>query len=227
MNKLPYWNIPINIPARYDSDSATAIEQTARVYAAMQELIDNYNEFVESVNNSVTEIDKNTHDDMLAFEEKITKLMNDFTECINTKMDNHQLLIDDYLEKFKELSEIINDFIVDYAKSDYLGDNTGFNYKSFTGDCNELKSEAHIMVDVTATNKPIESACYLDVSTHDNGTTKLVRQIATKANTGNEMYLRIFDGSVWTEWERIATTKFVYDSISESLNIPGVVVEGV
>lgn len=94
MNKLPYWNIPINIPARYDSDSATAIEQTARVYAKMQELIDDYNAFVTLVNNSVADIDKNTHDDIKAFEESITKMMNDFTECINTNVENQNRIID-------------------------------------------------------------------------------------------------------------------------------------
>lgn len=206
MNKLPYWNIPINIPARYDSDSATAIEQTARVYAKMQELIDNYNAFVDSVNKSVRNIDEQTKKDIQNFENNIIKLMNAFTECIQTKFDEIISNIDDAIEKDK-----------------LLGTDTGFNYDIFIGDCNSVKYEAHFLADRTATGRPSVDPVdfYFDVSVSDG----LVRQIATNVETG-AIYIRLYNGTEWSLWERLATTKFVYDSVHEWLTLEGAVVEG-
>lgn len=53
MNKLPKWVIPSKFPALFDLESATAIEMTAKLYGTMQEMIDDYNKFVEAVNENI------------------------------------------------------------------------------------------------------------------------------------------------------------------------------
>ena len=45
MNNLPIWNYPGTLPAFQDTESLTALEATAKVYAAMRKLIEEYNEF--------------------------------------------------------------------------------------------------------------------------------------------------------------------------------------
>lgn len=55
MERLPHWVLTNKFPALFDSESATVIEQTARVYGAMQALIDEYNTFVDEMNKTVTQ----------------------------------------------------------------------------------------------------------------------------------------------------------------------------
>lgn len=45
MIQLPRWLLPSSVPSVYDTESATCLEQTAKVYGAMRQLIEEYNEF--------------------------------------------------------------------------------------------------------------------------------------------------------------------------------------
>ena len=55
MIKLPKWLLPSSIPSVYDTESATALEQTAKVYGAMRQLIEEYNAFSESLESAFNE----------------------------------------------------------------------------------------------------------------------------------------------------------------------------
>ena len=63
MKKLPHWVIPDVYPALYDTESATAIEMTAKLYAAISELIGDYNNWVDNVNNIISEFTNATKED--------------------------------------------------------------------------------------------------------------------------------------------------------------------
>ena len=75
MNQLPIWNFPATIPAVWDMESATAIEQAARVYTAMRELISEYNKFAEITNKQLSEFTETEQENREKFEENITKVM--------------------------------------------------------------------------------------------------------------------------------------------------------
>lgn len=47
---LPRWVLPTPIASIYESESATALEMTAKVYGAMTELIKDYNDFAAEIN---------------------------------------------------------------------------------------------------------------------------------------------------------------------------------
>ena len=49
---LPHWVLTDLQPAFYDLESVTSVEETARLYAKMQELITLYNEFTDRINKS-------------------------------------------------------------------------------------------------------------------------------------------------------------------------------
>ena len=55
---LPHWAVTDKNPAFYDTESATAIEQTAKLYGAMQNMIATYNEWEKSVNEHIAKQDK-------------------------------------------------------------------------------------------------------------------------------------------------------------------------
>lgn len=79
---LPHWVLTDGFPAFYDTESATAIEQTARLYAAMQKLIDDYNRFVDQVNEEIKKFECGTHKDMGRFKKRITDMFYQFRRYI-------------------------------------------------------------------------------------------------------------------------------------------------
>lgn len=77
IKKLPHWVVNDNRPAFYDTESATAIEQTAKLYGAMSEVIDEVNKKIEEfmrLQLRVEDIEKwLMHLDTEGFEEIIKK----------------------------------------------------------------------------------------------------------------------------------------------------------
>lgn len=99
MNSLPKWVISNPFPAIHDFESLTVLEQVARVYGAVNELIAEYNKTVE-------QLDKYEKQETAAreeFELNITKVMNEFmcsmenylkTNIENTATETLRELID-------------------------------------------------------------------------------------------------------------------------------------
>lgn len=74
MNTLPKWMLANPFPAIHDFESLTVIDQTARIYGAMNQLIENYNKMVEQI----SAFEKSEEETREEFELKITKVMNEF-----------------------------------------------------------------------------------------------------------------------------------------------------
>lgn len=55
MQRLPKWVIPSPMPSVLETESLTAIEMNARLYGAMQTLIDEHNKWVDQVNAQLAE----------------------------------------------------------------------------------------------------------------------------------------------------------------------------
>jgi len=85
---LPHWVITNKNPAFYDSESVSAIEQTGRVYAKMQELIEDYNKFVDEVNSYIKEFTDATKEDQECFKQKIIQTMENYIKSIDMKTDD-------------------------------------------------------------------------------------------------------------------------------------------
>lgn len=78
MNLLPKWVLANHFPALHDFESLTVIEQTARVYGAMQTLINEYNAFAEATNEQLASFTDEETEARKEFELQITKVMNEF-----------------------------------------------------------------------------------------------------------------------------------------------------
>ena len=113
---LPAWTLTDFQPAFYDSESATVLQQMAKVYAKMQELLSDYNAFVNEVNTTITDFQNGIIGDFECFKNCIIKTMNDYIETIDTKINLQDLNISN---KFEEQDEVIAQ-AVDYMKDNIV-----------------------------------------------------------------------------------------------------------
>ena len=67
----------------------------------MQELIENYNNFVDETNKTIDEFVANTLEDQEAFEIKINQIVHDFTSLVDTKLKTQDALIEEAIDYMK------------------------------------------------------------------------------------------------------------------------------
>lgn len=84
MNTLPKWVLVNPIPAIHDFESLTVIDQTARIYGAMNQLIEEWNKMIEQLSG----FEKSETESREEFELKITKVIREFMCSWNQKTDN-------------------------------------------------------------------------------------------------------------------------------------------
>ena len=99
---LPHWVITDKYPAFYDVESATAVEQTSKLYGKMQELIEDYNKYVDEINKTITEFIDGTNSDQEEFKNQITKIMHDYIAMIDEKIKQQDQVIKDNITYIKE-----------------------------------------------------------------------------------------------------------------------------
>lgn len=82
---LPNWVMTKAQPMQYDSESATGIEMVAKMYAKMQEIVEHYNEFANSVNTSIKEFEDLISNEYEELELGLRQEFKDFIDIINLK----------------------------------------------------------------------------------------------------------------------------------------------
>ena len=123
MRQLPHWTLTQKRPALYDTESATAVEQTAKVYGAMNELIDEYNTFVDNVNAEIERFETDTNQNFECFTTNITKIQSDFMECVNTKIAKQDNVIADAVSFMKDnLGQYVQQVIDEMKTNGELSD---------------------------------------------------------------------------------------------------------
>jgi hypothetical protein len=86
IKRLPAWCIINKFPAFYDIESATAIEQTARIYGKMNELVESYNKFATELTDTVNHFIDETESDCEVFKIAIRQEFQDFINVIDLKV---------------------------------------------------------------------------------------------------------------------------------------------
>lgn len=131
IKKLPHWVITNLRPAFYDTDSGTAIEQTALVYKKMQELIDNYNSFVDEINNTIDEFISNTLADQEEFEIKINQMIHDFTTLVDTELKSQDTEIKNAVDYMKtHIDATVSDILLNLFETKQI--TLSFEYNDAT-----------------------------------------------------------------------------------------------
>lgn len=92
MKFLPRWCLSNLRPTIYDAESGSVIEQTAKVYGAMNELIEEYNKFADSWNEKIEQFINKTLEDEEAFRVALRQEFQDFINVVELKimeLDNY------------------------------------------------------------------------------------------------------------------------------------------
>ena len=124
---LPHWVLTNLQSAFYDSESGTVLQQMARVYSKIEELISTYNEFSSEINRYIKEFEDGIIQDFECFKNCIIKTVNDYIETIDTKINLQDLKISEAIErqdqaiadKFQSQDAIIEDAI-NYMKTNLI-----------------------------------------------------------------------------------------------------------
>ena len=123
MYKLPHWCITDLRPSFYDTESATAIEQTARLYKAMSDLIEEYNTFADSTNKIIEDFINGTTKDYDTFKLEIAQQFEDFIGVVELKLGAQDKEIQDAIDYMKNnLEPTITKLIQDMKESGELGE---------------------------------------------------------------------------------------------------------
>ena len=92
-------------PAYYDVESVTAIEMVSKLYAYLQNLVNDYNSFVTEVNNNIDEFESGMTHDFECFRNCIIKTMNDYIESIDIKISLQDNTIAEAIENQNSIIE--------------------------------------------------------------------------------------------------------------------------
>lgn len=80
---LPNWVMTGNNPAFYDSESLTAIQQTARLYGAVRQLQEDYNTFAAELETNINNFESATTEEINTFKAGVSADLAEFREEIN------------------------------------------------------------------------------------------------------------------------------------------------
>ena len=122
---LPKWVLTGTNPAFYDMDSATATEQTAKIYGKMKELVEDYNKFSEELHNAITNLVNGTTEDIEKFKTDLNKIVHDYIAMLDNKTS---VKLESYDSKIAEQDKKLNQAI------DYMTENLGEYVQEVTGD---------------------------------------------------------------------------------------------
>jgi len=106
ISKLPNWVLVNKFPAFYDTESLTAVEQTARVYGKINELIESYNKYVEEINKAINDIATEKDEDVKAFICRISCLTDNYINTVDMKIAHQDRQIAEVYTRFKD--DVVN-----------------------------------------------------------------------------------------------------------------------
>ncbi len=105
INLLPKWNLHGNRPTFYDTDSVTMLELAAKLHGAMNELITEYNQFVENTNATIQNFIDSTNQDQETFETALRQEFQDFIDIVDLKLKAMEEMNASLEIKYDELTE--------------------------------------------------------------------------------------------------------------------------
>lgn len=136
LQHLPHWVLTDTLPAFYDCESATAIQQTAKLYGKIQELITIYNDFVRDVNRYITEFEEGIIKDFNCFQNCVIKTMNDYIESIDTKIELQDNKIQEAIDYMK--NNLVSTVTTLFNQAIQSGDITATLYENYDSDDESL-----------------------------------------------------------------------------------------
>lgn len=98
---LPRWNLQPNRPSFYDTDSATLLELSSKMQGSFNEMVTDYNHFVESIEAQMNQFMEDSNADREAFASALRQEFQDFIDIVSIKLENADRLIDEMIVDVK------------------------------------------------------------------------------------------------------------------------------
>lgn len=95
---LPEWCLTDTLPAFYDTESATTVEETAKLYGKVKNLVEDYNKYVNEINKTIEDFTNGVNQDQEEFKNSIIKIMHDYIHSVDTKIDIQDSRISEAVE---------------------------------------------------------------------------------------------------------------------------------
>jgi hypothetical protein len=131
IKKLPHWVLSSKSPSFYETEGGTAIEQTAIMYKKVQELIAEYNSFVDEINTKVEEFIADTLADQETFEISINQMIHDFTTLVETELKAQDSNIEEAIQYMKDhIDSSVSNILLELFRSKQI--TLAFNYNTET-----------------------------------------------------------------------------------------------
>lgn len=111
MKQLPYWYLTNPRPAVYDSESGTVVEMTAKLYKAMQEMVEEHNSFSSEITEQIEKLKTETDLSTETFITCIQNIVENHIKSVETKLHKQDLTI-------KEYGEFIHETAIRYVKDE-------------------------------------------------------------------------------------------------------------
>lgn len=183
IKKLPHWVLVDKFPAFYDAESKTTIQQTARLYGKINELIESYNKFIDLINTEIGNYQDGITKDFTDFKNNICKIITDYMYKIDTQIVHQDRMIEEVYDKFKNHMEETVDVL--FQEMQDTGELETIIENSVSEFIENLKSS--LVAEVTT---EVESVMNTVVSNAKNDVADLVTtatgQISTAVNVGLE-----------------------------------------
>lgn len=111
---LPMWNLQPNRPCFYDSDSATMLELAAKMQAAFNRMVEDYNNFAKSINAQITTFIDSTTANQETFQGGIRQEFQNFIGDVNLRLAEMQSTLDETISNIDNIAvTTINNAIAD------------------------------------------------------------------------------------------------------------------
>lgn len=100
---LPRWNLNPNRSSFYDRDAGTLLELASKLHASMNELIEDYNNFVESVTNNINEFEADAANDINLLKTGLRQEFQDFIDTVDLKIQHIETNVSsDYIDELAQ-----------------------------------------------------------------------------------------------------------------------------
>lgn len=184
MNKLPLWRLTTGLPGFEDSESSTTLEQSYRLYQAMNTLIDEYNAFATGVNEQIDAFMTSTNQDLEVFAQALRQEFQDFIDVVNLKIADYGDMISNRMQEFvnEYFNDRANEVIAEITTNQYVELKTLFN--------EQLTTINQMVVDLN------ERVTGLEVQTNDNWNTIInfsqrVERLETRVDGHDDRFVNL------------------------------------
>lgn len=116
--QLPNWVLTNPKPGFYDTESLTVIEQTAKLYKTIQDLINSYNEFTTNIENGCNDFETEINKAQTDFINQVNEIVHDYIAMIDEKIIQQDLVIAEAVNYFKNnINDTLSDAITEIINS--------------------------------------------------------------------------------------------------------------